>query len=408
MRAAAALVMGLAGCGLWGDSAPGQAPDLALRVDTASHTSPYAVAPSPEAIAARARLAEVVTAHGLDPDHGWKLGHALLALGPDATLADGTPVVDHLFAHFGERQVIGDVDVVGFPASKDGQVVEPHAELVLKALTDIGVSPDRAVTVQGTPTTVHALYRGALWRTWIDDDATAFDSWNDTPWALQGLAAWAPPGSTWTASNGADVSLDVFTSKVVSKLAEETAFLAEARAADQPFQKRKQGIFSYTCGGAHLLQGAAHAVGAGFGRGPDRRILADQIQLQVWRFPRELRIVDDLLQQAPEHGLILAVQRLKFTGHHLETLHRAAALGLVDGTDPAILGSITQGRKQLLRSIALLDAVGAFDQMEAVAAAREQTYLDLIGDSAHAIRALDLDAGRVGVAHHLGPDGATD
>ena len=86
------------------------------------------------------------------------------------------------------------------------------------------------------------------------------------------------------------MDLNRFTHAVVNKLGEETAFLDVARAADGEFQKRRQGVFSYTCGGAHLLQGAGYAVASGLGEPADRQAMLEAARLQAWRFPRELKI----------------------------------------------------------------------------------------------------------------------
>ena len=61
------------------------------------------------------------------------------------------------------------------------------------------------------------------------------------------------------------------------------------------FQKNGQGIFKYTCGGSHLLQGAAYLVAKGFGEEKDRERLQAQVDLLFWRFPRELEVYSNAM-----------------------------------------------------------------------------------------------------------------
>jgi hypothetical protein len=83
-------------------------------------------------------------------------------------------------------------------AGPDEMLVE-----ALPDLTEVGVTPDRAVVVAGEPATAADLYRGALARSWIDDtEEMSYANWNDVGWSLQGLAAWAPPDLAWTAEGG--------------------------------------------------------------------------------------------------------------------------------------------------------------------------------------------------------------
>lgn len=351
--------------------------------------SPLAVPSSAETRAVRDALAGVVAARGLDPTNAWAIGHALLALGADATLADGTPAVDHLFSTWAERRSVG----IGFPSSKGGVPVEPHRDLVLKVLTEVGADPARTVQVQGAEVDLATLYRSSLWSSWVSGATLGFPSWNDTPWALQALAAWSPPDVRWVAKGGRHMTLDLFTHDVVSKLHRETRFMADARAKNTSFLKRGQNIFRFTCGGAHLLQGAAYAVGRGFGEKGDRDRMMEQATLLVWRYDIELGITDDALRKNPEYAVLLLVQRLKFTGHFLESLHKLAALDLlpdeVDG--PAVA---ERALSDVVATVRMIQAAGMFDRLDAVRAEREQTYLDLVGDSAHAVRALDLATGK--------------
>src|SRR5690606_11453591 len=119
-----------------------------------------------------------------------------------------------------------------------------------------------------------------------------------------------------------------FTEAVVDKLHAETAFMRSAMQAGATVQKRKQGIFGYTCGGAHLIQGAHYAVARGFGSAAHRERAIAEIPVLFWRVDIELDAVDQAARQPPNYAPVLLEQRLKFLGHFLETVYRASALGL--------------------------------------------------------------------------------
>lgn len=357
-----------------------------------THRSALASPLPPRGEALRKALRDHVRVHGRVADHGWLLGHTLLGLGPDLTLEDGTLAVDHLFTAFAHTVPLAPRPGLRFPKRVDAVPVEPHTDLMLKLVTDLGLPPTRAVTVQGTEHTLADLWRGSLHRGWIEDDALAYPSYNDAAWALFGLSTWAPDDLSWTAEGGHAMTLDGFTHRVVDQLVEETAFLAEAREAGTGFEKRKQGIFAYTCGGAHFLQAAVRAVARGFGAPGDRARMMDQVALSRFRYPVELRILDEALSSHPEYALLLLVQRLKSTGHHLETLHRASALGMLPAEE-GLADEVASVRKDVLRTLEQLVALGAFEQMARIRTQREQTWLDLVGDAAHALHALDLSAG---------------
>lgn len=345
------------------------------------------VARSPELVQAREVLVRVVQDHGRDPANPWAISHAILALGPDITLTNGQPAVDWLFSEYAEPEGVG----VGFPTRRGEIRIEPHTDLMLKALTEAGLPPDRAVTVKGEARTLADLYRQSLCGAWVQGEQVSFGTWNDAPWALQGLAAWAPEGLAWSTAGHA-MTLDGFTSAVVGKLHEETAFMRQAMERGATVQKRRQGIFGYTCGGAHLIQGAQYAVARGFGTPEDRARAAAEIPVLLWRIDVELSAVDQAVQQHPEYAPVLLEQRMKFLGHLLETTHRASALGLFTPSESQ-RQTLDRATSELVRTVQVLDQAGLFGQLEQVRASNEQLYLDFVGDAAHAVRGIDLALG---------------
>ncbi|MFT5460960.1 MAG: hypothetical protein ACI9K2_007481, partial [Myxococcota bacterium] len=104
------------------------------------------------------------------------------------------------------------------------------------------------------------------------------------------------------------------------------------------------------------------------------------------------RMLDAAIQQYPEYRLKLVVQRLKFLGHFTESAHKLAAVGLLepDEAQARILAAVLSG---LVDTVSALEASGVLDKLPELRASDEQLYLDVIGDSAHAMRGIDLATG---------------
>jgi hypothetical protein len=376
-------------------SAPAQAgaaPEVAFVVPARSVASPLAQPTSAEIDGAKAILRPVVERYGLDPLNPWAVSHAILALGAEVELPGKGDAIDYLFAEYAVPVEVGGEGLVEFPPSRGEIRIEPHTDLLLKAMVERGVAPDRQVRVRGRAYPISSLYRYSLWSTWVDGEQTSAGTYNDMPWTLQALAAWAPPGLSWTASGGHAMTMDGLTSAVVGKLAAETAFLRRGMSQGVRVEKRGQGIFAYTCGGAHFVQGPAFAVARGFGSEEDRKVIASQAAEYLYRLGVELPQVDAAMQQHPEYGLVLITQRMKFLGHLVETVHKLAALGFV-APGPEVDATLRQAEAELVATVGAIERNGVFGKLDAIRASDEQQYLDLVGDAAHALRALDLATG---------------
>lgn len=357
---------------------------------------PRPIRETPELRAAMAWLAAVVDSHDADPQNPWAVAHGLLARGKDFRLRDGRPAVPAMFEGFGEVLPVRSHAFVRFSRERGAVPVEPHTALILKNLTEVGVSPSLPVTVAGQAMTVADLYRGTLATTYLDvaKNHTNFSSTDDMPWALQAIATWAPAdGLSWAALDGTPTDLDDLTHFAVAVLAKETAFMAEAMAQNQGFERKGQGIFTFTCGGAHLLQGASYAVARGFGSPADAAAIRAQVPLMFYRFPRELAIIDSAMRSAPQHRLRLLVQRLKFTGHWMESMAKLSALGLYS-PDEAQQDLLESAAAELLKTAHTLQEVKVDQHLTQIQAQDRQLHLDIIGDSAHALRGLNLALGR--------------
>jgi len=365
----------------------------------APRTYPRALPVDDTLKATMARLDSIVRRHAADPANPWAIAHGMTALGPDFPLSNGKNSVDWLFERYAEPVSAEGRTYLRFPAAEGEIRIEPHASLILKTFVETGVPPSRAVTVQGAAYTVGDVYRGELLSSYLvpQRNHSSFTSPNDLPWALSAFVGWAPPGPlAWVALDGTPMSLDDFATFEVTVLATESQFLFDAMKAGASFKKERQGIFGYTCGGAHLLQGAADAVARGRSTKTARLAVDAQVPLHFWRLPKELEIYDAAMKAAPQHSTVLLVQRLKFLGHWLESATKMAALGLYTPTDEQHR-LVAGAAQQITLVVQALDQSAVYDGMDALRKTDGQLYLDLIGDSAHALHGLKLATGADGV-----------
>jgi hypothetical protein len=360
---------------------------------------PSPVPPLPAYDTALGVLGGVVDRFAGDPENPWAIAHGVLARGPDFRLSDGREAIPYVFSTYGELHDVGGRSLVGFPKQLGEKRVEPHVDLLLKNLGEVGVPVDRVFSVSGASVTMADLYRYTLLKTYLDakTNHASFASPNDTPWTLQALAQWCPGDELqWVSLDGTPMDLDDLASFVAAVITQESAWMFERMQKGQKFEKQGQNLFNYTCGGAHLLQGAALAVARGFGSPKARKAVEAQVPLWFYRLPIELSQYDTVLQRNPAELVRLLAQRLKFLGHFLESLSKMAAMGLYTASDDQ--ATLLEGAAQnLALTVDALQKKGVFDGLAALRTKDEQLYLDLVGDSAHAIRGLELALGRQSV-----------
>ena len=341
-------------------------------------------------------LGDIVETYDGDPENPWAVAHGILARGAALKLADGRDAVSHVFATYAEPRTAGTHTLIGFPAEVGKIRVDPHTDLFLKNLSEAGVDPGASyVTRQGT-VPVADLYRWTLLKTFLvaQTNHSSYDGPNDMPWNVQALAAWAPgPELQWKSLDGTPMDLDYLTDFLTAVVTQESAFMLEAMQKHQPFRREGQRLFAYTCGGAHLVQGASYAVGRGFGSATTRKAIEVQVPLLFYRLPLELSQLDEVIKAAPKQKQRLLVQRMKFLGHWLETISKLQVMGFFV-PDEAQLLAIEGAAQNLTLTVDQLGKTGAFDNLVAIRAEDEQLYLDVIGDAAHAVRGLELALGR--------------
>jgi hypothetical protein len=347
---------------------------------------------------ARQALLSVVQSETTDPTNPWAIAHGLLALGSEMELSNGELAVDYLFSEYAQEVTHGDRVLVAFPESgqtEEGGLVriEPHTDLIVKALFEADVRLDRQVVVEGNPHQVGELWFDTVLTSRLNmaDGSSSWEGTDDMAWGLQAIAAFAPVGMAWS-SEGVEMSLDQMSQLTAHVLTSESMFLLEAMQANGDFTKEGQGIFAYTCGGAHLLQTAAYLSARGFGGAVEQQKLQAQVDLLFYRFPRELAIYDTAVAAVPTQELIITVQRLKFIGHWIESAYKMAVTELFDPS-VAQQSAMAEAVGLLVETVATLKRLGALDNLAEIRLENEQLYLDIVGDSAHAIRGLELALG---------------
>jgi len=410
LAVAAAVALLLAGCGgglVEATPPPTPAPSNART--TPAPSGPTEVRTKDETFARKAALApdggvrvqaldlldRVLRSEAANPRNAWALAHGMLAYGRDFKATDGRLAAEVLVGFLEDTE-----HGPGFPAKRGDVRVEPHPDLVVKSLLEAGWGLDEPLP--GTKVTPRALVETSRSR------YVATTSPNDLPWTLDAWCAAArapePPSVDWTTGAGAKAHLGGVAGDLLATLEKETYFLRRAKEAGTPVQKRRQGIFAYTCGGSHLFQGAAACVGAGFPSGDGARTrLALQIELYLHRVGIETDTVDAALVQAPEYRSILYNQDVKFLGHLLEALGKAERDGLWTPA-PSDRALLDMAETRLVFHVLQQEKIGTY-RPEALAALRDSTnkdaqdpmqgfqfYLDLVGDAAHARHGLDIQA----------------
>ena len=379
---------------LSGPASPLPTPTLPQRVSGTA----FPLQPTPEVSAAREVLLNVVRQEATDPNNPWAIAHGLLALGPEMELREGGSAVDHIFREFADEVETNGHPLIAFPPSaraEDGSLIriEPHTSLVMKALQESEVRLDRRVEVDGNPHQVGELWYHTVLSSYLDF-ASGDSSWegtDDMAWGLQAIGGFAEPGLAWR-SGRVEVSLDKLTELAAHVLTTESMHLIRAMQAGEGYQRDGQGILAYTCGGSHLLQGVAYLVGRDFGTSVEREKMALQARLLFYRFPRELMIYEQAIEANPNQELIVTVQQLKFVGHWLESAYKMSIMGLFEPTEQQQT-AMMEAVGVLVSTVAKLKRLGALDNLEQIRASNEQLYLDIVGDSSHALRGLDLALG---------------
>lgn len=346
--------------------------------------SPSIEAASPVRIAgAKARLDRHLRRYALmSPDNTWALIHALLVFPPDTKLPDhDVTILDAVLSRATTVEIGGRVVPTFTGEAPDGTPREPHSNQVVKILLGVGVDLDHRFEVDGQSFTVNDLVDSALWRFDPPEDT----HWEHESWTLSALGRSKTHLEARYFTNYRGRRFDSFelVQRVAEYLNREMEFIEQARRTGQPLQKRREGVHSHPCGGLHLARTPTDWMKSDVGRTvlmPAMRQAADTL---AWRVTAEHEVYEQTRAEYPEHEIMISAQEMKFYGHWLETMHDLRLSGVdVDRQ------SVEHGISLLVDAVERLDRIGTFARMEDVRVRRVQTYRDLIGDAAHALRGL--------------------
>ncbi|MBK8012564.1 MAG: hypothetical protein IPK13_14525 [Deltaproteobacteria bacterium] len=363
-------------------------------------------------------LENTVDAEVRDVHNAWILAHGVVAFGPKLTASDGRPVVDVIVHDFAmvshdrsanrkrsrnrgrsrgrSRNGNGNRDhaktdveagvLIEFPRStKEGIPIEPHRMLVTKALVDAGVSPTRRFVLSTGDTVTLAKL--------VDDGARSLafpkteEDFRGIGWGLLALLMTHELDATIALADGGRSLRDLWLASL-AELERLQSFLVEPMRAQRPdlVEKRKQGIFAHTCGGTHLIQAVAYGTAQSRDPAASRR-LREQLEILLFRFDAERRIYDRMIAAQPRYAAPLLIQKLKFSGHFLETLALAHSWG-VFRPSPTEIRTIRAAVRDLANTTEALRS--AYANLPKLKKTAPQAYFDLVGDTCHAIRGLRL------------------
>ncbi len=328
-------------------------------------------------------LEGVVRTHCLDVDQPWALAHGILALGPELKLASGELAVDALASKYLGRD---DEKRLAFSPLATTKNPWPHPGMFAKVLLAHGVKLQHQLPVkEGGKVPLRRVLVDLL-----HDYEPGATLYNDA-WKLEGLAAIAKPARLEEVRKHA---LDVL---AYHQSYWEDYVRAPTRVWEKPFVVRNgrrapTGIHRYFCGGFHLMQAVQQLHG---------KLLPPRLKLQydiLWvRIDKESEYWDGKLGEARAHGKarsraryerLFLSQKLKIQAHALETYVEAVKLGALT-VDEATKKRSAAAYDKLAATITELDQLGIYGTMSTLGAREHQVYLDLVGDSAHALHAWD-------------------
>jgi hypothetical protein len=329
-------------------------------------------------------LQRVVDRWTRDPDQPWLLMHGTLVWGPQHRTLDGEPAGIHMFDHFVATKVLEGREIQYFPIDDPkGARIDAHIDQTLKTLVEVGIPDPRA----------QQLAQDARWKFQYDPSSpdNPFVDGNEAPWAAQAICQTAREGEeSFVTFEGHTVDLRTMTGQLVTQMEKESRFLDDIRqAGDTTYDKKRQGIFRYTCGGTHLYMGADACVAAGFGTQEHSERLAYQMDLLFWRMTREIEAVNAALDQAPNMAPLLVEQRLKYLGHFLEAEAKAELHGTFVPNDHH-RDQLAFAERALYQTVDQLQQMGVFDRLDTFKDDQYEYYLFTAGDCCHALHALNL------------------
>jgi len=331
--------------------------------------------------------AQEMLSPGIDGSDGWVLAHAVLGFGSDFRVGEHEAWRILVSEHGKVDEVTGRIT---FREAPTGVPIEPHLGLVAKTFASAGVDPASVVRasngVEARVGQVEVSPTG--WPTPRDLSAAAPSllpgvpgRLDDVAWVLEVSARWG--GAANTELRGA------LAERALSGLYALYRPIEQARSSGAALRRDGRGVFALTCGGAHLLQAVFAAYDAAGGERLERRKLSHLWSLAQWRYDRELESIDALLVVPSADRRALLGQRLKLTGHFLETLRVVESSRLIDDR-ARYEARLAKVESEVIATLAVLEERGAFAGLTGATERWSQADRDLVGDALHGARGLRL------------------
>lgn len=324
--------------------------------------------------------------HASDPKNPWALAHGITGLGVSLKAKDGRPADRVMIGDFLQKGTDPRLGDWGFPSAlPDGTPADAHPNLLVKTLVQAGVKPSTTYAGAGAKVSLAQLIESA--KRSFHHVPTNDHYWEQAGWTLDLLASTLPPGekAIFTNGTGATIDFNQVMDDALAYMERATAELGKGMDAGNPtVAKNRQGIYTHPCGGLHLFQ----ALGS-WARNPHVRThwgkrWTRQIDILFYRLRSERPQYEAALQSLPDHRIAILTQMVKFYGHFLETTGRLKAEAGFEPT-PEQMRDIYTARGQLALAVRQLDGLGAFERMDHLRETQRQVWLDLIGDSCHAV-----------------------
>lgn len=333
-----------------------------------------------------------------DPKNPWALAHGITGLGPRFLANDGRAAAEVIVDDFLIQNRLPDGGVgpgapMGFERyGKDGTPIEPHSNLNVKTLFAEAKLP-REKTFKARFGTISLQQLIDATKAGFRHVPASADYWHDVGWTLSLFAASEKPGTTWSTPDGVTINLDHVFDDALDELEKEDADLGKGLDTHQPqVDKRKQGLYAHSCGGLHFVQGVVSWARNPAVRKKWQARLDRQLAIHFYRLESERHQYDVAYQQTltsmPQYKLQVLVQMVKFYGHWLETLMHFRDDAGWKPTD-AQRQDIQRAKAYLDVAVRALEENKAFESMESLKKSQPQVYLDLIGDSCHAVHGLE-------------------
>ena len=318
--------------------------------------------------------------------HPWALAHGLIAFGKDLLADNQKPAVE-VIALAAEPKTVDGRKRYLWPRRKGDRVVAPHRNMHVATMLEIGVPLDRWFRVSDDKVVrFDRLVRDAIATSPMPKTN---EQWHDSPWLLSTVLNARVALGRETA-----MAADKLYLASLERLENDSRLLDPRRDPSSAFalgsalrQARDKGetLWAHSCGGFHLVQSVFYGKYAVGDKKSSRRI-DRQLRVLAFRFRAEGALYAAAERAAPEN-LMIRVQQLKFLGHLVESLTLARKLKLYP-PGSRLDQTLIEAVNALIQLTEAFERARIFKRLDEVRTIDQQTYLDLVGDGCHALRAM--------------------